>query len=395
MTPVDARYAEVKAIFLDALERPVSEREALVRRRAGDDDGLAREVLELLAHQTNEPLLRADTDPLGIVGEVVDARYRVVSLVGEGGFSWVYRAEHVRWEKPVALKILKLGDGTGVESEVARAFVREGALLDDLSRRTSSIVRSYDVGTWRTPSGRSVLFTALEWLEGETLAERLRRERARGEAPGWSLPEVLRTLEPVARALAVAHEAGVAHRDVKPSNVFLATSEGGERVKLLDFGVAKVAAGDGGFHASTGAGRAVTFAYAAPEQVLRAHGPTGPWTDVYALALVAVELLGGRHPTRGKDVEETMARACDPRHRPTPRAEGVAVSDALEEVFAAALAVSTDARPRDAGRFWDALTAACADASPVTPRSSPSRGVLAAALVVVAVVLVIAVRLLR
>jgi len=172
-------------------------------------------------------------------------------------------------------------------------------------------------------------------------------------------------LAPIAEALSLAHARGVVHCDVKPANVILVRDavDQGARCKLLDFGIARAAWGV----ARGAAGvvrRACTPGYAAPEQLEPTLGPTGPWTDVFALALVVVELLCGRQALRGDCVAILAAQACDPERRPTPRALGAWVADDVEAVFERALEVDPLKRYADAGIFWKALErVAAADAT--------------------------------
>lgn len=361
------RYQQVRSLFMTAQERPAHQRAAWLADTCPDPEVRA-EVLSLLAHVTDDPLIAEAPpaeDPLGLLGVTLDDRYRVEAYVAEGGFGHVYRATHLRWQRPVAVKVFKPFLSPD-DTELRAAFIKEGALLTELSRKTTAIVQSYDIGTWQSPRGVALLFTVLEWLDGRPLSAELGPDRA-----PWPLERVIEVLTPVAQALAVAHASGVAHRDVKPGNVFLLdATPGTPAVKLLDFGVAKVAAERArGFQSTGGKVTAFTIGYAAPEQIARSHGPTGPWTDVYALALMATELLVG-HRIYGDDPLEAMAQARDPQKRPTPRALGALVSDAVEAVFAQALAVDPTLRPREAGVFWSALTAA-ATAPEVRP-SAPS-----------------------
>ncbi len=372
------RHARAKAVFLAALEVPEAERAAFVASRCGggeDGEALAAEVTSLLAHASDAPLLReperrpepprgAADDPLGLVGAVLDERYRVEAFVAEGGFSFVYRARQIRWDRAVALKLFKVA--RGAEEEVRAAFLKEGALLAELSRHTTAIVQSYDVGTWVTPAGEPVLFTALEWLEGQTLGALVAAERRAG-APPWPIARVLEVLGPVAEALAVAHAAGVAHRDVKPGNIVMVEAGDRRATKLLDFGVAKVAAEhERGFQGTGGQVRAFTIGYAAPEQLSKRHGPTGPWTDVYALALLCVELLAGRAATGEEDAVRALRRFFDADARPTPARLGFALPRPLDAVLERALALEPAARFPDAAAFWRALVEAA--------RPTPRRG---------------------
>ncbi len=154
----------------------------------------------------------------------------------------------------------------------------------------------------------------------------------------------------------------IVHRDLKPENIFVAQVAGEEVVKILDFGIGKVKSA-----ASQVAGRmsqdghaptAFTPAYGAPEQWAPKHfGQTGPWTDVWGLALCLVEALAAR-PVIDGDPAAMMGTTLDPVRRPTPRTEGVELPDAVEAVFARALALDPRARQRDAGVFWNELLAA-------------------------------------
>lgn len=334
----------------------------------------------------DEPELRLPVDPMGLVGSTIDGRYHVEAQVGEGGFGYVYRARHLRWNRPVAVKLFKPFEQRGDEEKLREAFVNEGAILDDLSRKTPSIVRSYDVGVWKSPQGLSLLFTVLEWLEGRTLEQVLEQQRADGEKR-WPMTRVLDVLGPIAEALSITHAAGIAHRDIKPSNIFLVedASNGGVVPKLLDFGIAKVAdRSRRGFMSTGHQVSAFSVGYGAPEQFDKRWGSTGPWTDVYALALVCVELLIGKHPVEGSTVIGIISRIMNDAERPTPGASGVDLPEATEAVFRKALAVSTEERYPDVATFWQALSTTLA-----TPSSSERRRNIALALGLVALGIVV------
>jgi serine/threonine protein kinase len=203
----------------------------------------------------------------------------------------------------------------------------------------------------------------LEWLEGETLEEVLWGERQAG-LPPRPLSEAIRMLDPIAYALALAHGKGICHRDLKPGNVvLLGDPRTGERtLKLLDFGVASFfGEARWGVHESTrwkdsnAVACGFTPSYGAPEQFSEAYGVTGPWTDVFALALVVVELVTGREPLGDGKPEELARVAVDAKRRPTLRARGADVPRAVEDVVARALAVYPAERWPTAGSFWSAL----------------------------------------
>jgi len=306
-------------------------------------------------------------DPLNLVGTTVGEKYDIEAVVGEGGFGVVYRAMHRIWKQPVAIKCFKalIDVPPDVRETLLKDFIQEGALLTQLSGRTASIVQARDVGTFVTPSGASVLYMVLEWLEGMTLEAMLEAERARLGYEGgaaWPIEKVMTLLEPVAEALAVVHRRGIAHRDMKPANIFVLAPETDEmHVKVLDFGIAKVvqsAAEHGSFTKTGGKVTSFTPAYGAPEQFSRAQGATGPWTDVYAFALVMTEMLVGRPPLEGDDFIQLGMATANPNRRPTPGAFGVHLAPGLEAVFQRALAVKTADRFATAGEFWQAVRGA-------------------------------------
>ncbi|MBI4704055.1 MAG: protein kinase [Deltaproteobacteria bacterium] len=296
-------------------------------------------------------------DPFGILGTVLEKRYRLDAVVGEGGFGVVYRALHLGFDAPVAVKVLKLPPGLGTEArqKFLKSFANEGRLLFDLGKLHPGFRQVSDTGVAEA-EGRVLPFLVQEWLEGQTLRDDLLGRRAQGLS-GRPLAEVVQLLDPVARALAVAHGHKVAHRDVKPANVFLAKRDGSVTAKLLDFGVAKVmaATGPAALRDPTKDGLAAfSMEYAAPEQWMRKYGATGPWTDVYALALICVELLTERPALDGDDYQQLLGATLDPE-RPTPNRRGASVPEAVERLFAAALAIDPGTRPRHAGEFWDEL----------------------------------------
>ncbi len=305
--------------------------------------------------------LVATADLYGLVGQVLDGQFRVDRPIGEGGFSVVYAGMHIGLDEPVAIKCLKLQTQLG--SAVVEAFIRrfrdESKIHYRLSRGSLHIARTIAAGTTMAPAtGALVPYMVLEWLEGYTLSEELRARRQRGEK-GRSVQEVLRLLDPVADAMAFAHAQGVVHRDLNPSNIFVAHAHGTSKLKVLDFGVAKVisdhALALGPRAATIGQIRMFTPAYAAPEQFHEALGPIGPQTDVYSFAVLVVELLADRTPIEGEHIGEYADRALDPERRPTPRSMGVSVGDAVEAVIAKAVTVDPSQRPSDVGEFWGML----------------------------------------
>ncbi len=307
------------------------------------------------------------SDVFGIVGTTVVGAFQVEAVVAEGGFAVVYRAYHAGFRAPVALKCLKIPQYLSDEDQFKfeEQFHAEAELLFKLSGSIPTVVRPLHVEAVVAPDGSFMPFLALEWLDGETLAEASRRRRETGQAPP-KIEAVIELLNPVARALERAHNfegpegrISIVHADVKPENVFLARVGGEQVVKILDFGIGKaksVASQVAGRVSEVDGGTtSFTPAYGAPEQWSPKHyGQTGPWTDVWGLALTVVEVLAGR-PVIDGDHAAMMGTALDPERRPTPRSEGVTVSSSVEAVFQRALAVDPRLRFPEAGQFWDAL----------------------------------------
>ena len=300
-------------------------------------------------------------DPFGLGGQVLDGQFRVDRAIGEGGFSVVYKGHHVGLDEPIAIKCLKLPGALG--SAVVESFVRrfrdESRIHYRLSQGNLHIARAIASGTTMAPAtGALVPYMVLEWLEGRSLAADFIERRAKG-LRGRSMSEAIKVLDPAVDALAHAHAKGVVHRDINPGNLFLCESHDGTKLKVLDFGVAKIVSD----HALEMGPRAVTLghirifspAYAAPEQFEDKIGKIGPWTDVYALSLVLLEALRDKGVNDGEHLGEFAMRALDENNRPTPRSLGVSVGDETEALLARAVSLVTSERPQDAGELWGML----------------------------------------
>lgn len=298
-------------------------------------------------------------DVFGLVGQVIDNRFRVDAFVGEGGFGTVYRGHHLSFEHPIAIKCLKVPahfSPQGQRTFFAK-FLDEGRVLSKLSH--PAIVRVFDLGVTQA-RGRQVPYLILEWLEGVPLSDFIVSRRSSG-APPLDEREAIGMLRPVVDALAMAHAQGITHGDVKPENVFHTPGGKGARSKLLEFGIAK--AMQEGEDATRMAGNtassfsAFSTPYAAPEQFQPSRfGASGSWTDVHALGLVLTEMTSGVSPYRSRLVAEQFIAATDPV-RPTPRALGANVSDAFQALVGRALALDPRERFPHAGALLDALDA--------------------------------------
>jgi tetratricopeptide (TPR) repeat protein len=258
-------------------------------------------------------------------GALFAGRYRIVARLGSGGAGEVYRAADETAGTLVALKVLFPGSRPDHALERLR---RELRLVRQLTH--PGIVRVHDLG-----EHDGLLYLVMELLEGETLAARLEREGA------LAAGEAERIGRSVLSALAAAHAAGLVHRDVKPSNVFLA--EGGGRVVLLDFGLAR---GMDDLRLTRTGQMLGTPEYVSPEQ---ARGElVGPATDIYSAGVVIWELLAGRPPFTGDTpmaVYDAHARAPLPRSRRVLKA----APRRLRRLLGWMLEKSPRARPRDAG----------------------------------------------
>ncbi|MEB2312749.1 MAG: protein kinase [Sorangiineae bacterium] len=280
-------------------------------------------------------------------------RFVVEREVGRGGAGVVYKAWDLLTEQPVALKILAVDAGIA-PAEEAR-LMREGELLAKLDY--PGIVKTVAYGMLED-SG--LPFLAMEWLDGEDLAQRQRR------APLDMRQAVLLAIR-VAEALGFAHDAGVIHRDIKPGNIFLCRSrveprEGELDVfpKLVDFGVA--ATGD--IRITRNGDVVGTPAYMAPEQA-RGDAPIDVRSDVYALGATLFELVAGRPPHVGPTAIATLARLVTtepPRLRDLRRD----VPPKLDELVHEMLATDPDARPESAREVVELLEESLRDAARVS-----------------------------
>ncbi len=329
-------------------------------------------------------MAEARHDPFGLCGAVIDGKYEVRSLIGEGGFGVVYRGVHKGFEAPVAIKCLKLPPHLDAEAqdELLSKLREEGRLLMKLSQRSAAIVQAHDLGSFTTPTGLRVPYLVLEWLEGRSLGEELRARQLAGEG-GLAPVEALALLAPAAEALAIAHAENIAHRDIKPENLFLVETGSATTLKVLDFGIAKVLAIAPTVDDTSTAGQPQMFTpgYCAPEQLDRRLGATGPWTDVFALALIFVEVVVGRRAIITESYLELAEQLLDHKRRPTLRGCGCEASDELEQVLRRALCVEPGDRYADAAELLEALQTAVDAGGPVrssdrgAPLEAPSSGV--------------------
>lgn len=280
------QYARIKEIFLEACSLPPPQRSSFISKSCAGNNETLREVERLLAHHRPAPAAAAAASPgdkgelkeLAAMltepptfetGDMVAERYRIVSLLGEGGMGRVYRAEDLRLHKTVALKFLPplhILDPTWrrrVEREV------------NLSRAVShpGVCRIHDLG-----EVDGAPFISMEYVDGEDLSSLLRRV---GRITG---PRAIAIARQLCAALAAAHIHGVLHRDLKPANVMI---DGKGRVRITDFGLAVYAG-----QVDRAEIRSGTPRYMAPEQI--AGIAVDERSDIYSLGLVLYEMFTGK-----------------------------------------------------------------------------------------------------
>lgn len=265
-------------------------------------------------------------------------RYTIDDTIGAGGMATVYRAHVDGGGEPVAVKVLH--PRFAAMPDCVERFEREARAASALSHR--HVIRVLDVGT-----AAARPFLVMEYLRGETLADRLYRTGR------LSTEGIAGLMLPVLSAVAAAHAVGIIHRDLKPDNVILAQSEEGERPVLLDFGISKVIEGPKS-RALTQAGQVVgTPYYMAPEQI-RAEALDGR-ADQYALGVILYELATGIRPFRAEQsVFVLMAEILLGQAQPPSQIEA-SIPAAFEAVVLRAMAVRREDRFADVPALGRAL----------------------------------------
>jgi len=263
-------------------------------------------------------------------GRVIADRYRLSEIIGRGGMGEVWKAEHLKLKSPVAIKVLRRSMEEDRDS-VTR-FLREARAAAKL--RSTNVVQVFDYGVEDDSA-----YIAMEFLEGESL-----RDRLRAQGPLSSV-ETARLLTQVSRAVARAHKNGIVHRDLKPGNIHLVPEEGEEIVKVLDFGIAKILeepteATEEMERTNTGAMLGTPY-YMSPEQ-LRGKGSIDTRADIWALGVIAYQCLLGERPFLGETVGDLVVRICaeDP---PIPSECGE-VPDGFDAWFARSTKVDPEER---------------------------------------------------
>ena len=296
------------------------------------DDGHVLVDAQTLARYPKDPML----------GRVLADKYALIGVIGQGGMGSVYVGLHESVGREVAVKVIRNIDGPAAEQLRGR-FAREAKVIGRLSH--DNLVTLYDYGEDQD----GTLYLVMEYLRGQSLGARLRE---RGAFPAV---DAVRVTCQILAAIAEAHELGLVHRDLKPENVLLVPmKDGSERVKVLDFGIAKVIGG-GDHTVETRQGLVLgTPRYMSPEQAIGVD--IGPRTDLYACGVLLYEMLTGKAPFSG---ETPFAVLTAHRITPVPPLPSeLGVAPALERAVGVALAKEPGERFADAHSMAAALRAA-------------------------------------
>ena len=290
-------------------------------------------------------------------------RYRMMSVLGSGAFATVWLAEDPALETHVAVKVL--ADNWATNADVRERFLAEARLLR--SSDNPRLVRVFDVGV--SQDGEARPYFVMEYVPGGTLADRIR---------GMSTREALEYGVAAAHAVQVLHDAGIVHRDVKPSNLLVDDRRTPPRVVVSDLGSAKLLAEASGITVTTG-----TPTYMAPEQIHQSNGFDAR-ADVYAVAAVTYHMLSG-HPAFP---ERTAAEVAQRRvsSRPSALAARLGQPAALDRLLTRALSWDPDRRPATASEFARGLEEVLAYAESPTRVREVATGPVLVLCVVLAVV---------
>lgn len=267
-------------------------------------------------------------------GLLLAGKYELGTPIGWGAHSVVYSATHRLLQRKAAVKVLAKTDD---ESE--RRFAREAKLAGSLSH--PNIVEVYEIG--RMDDGRA--FLVMEFLEGESLEDRLQR------IGPFSIADAMRVGQEVLFALAVAHESQILHRDLRPQNIFMAQTRDGETLKILDFGVSRKFGGEDSILTRPG-----TFLgdvqYVAPEQLYE-DSSIDQRTDIYAVGVLLYRLLTGEPPFAGKALQ--LLTAVVEHMPPAPSTRRPELTSDVDRVILTAMAKRMDDRFNDAESMAEAL----------------------------------------
>ena len=271
---------------------------------------------------------------------LLDKRYRIIRLLGEGGMGSVHLAEHVGLNKRVAIKFLHLE--LAGQDDVVKRFEQEAKVAASI--RHKNIIEVYDVGF----SSDGDPFLVMEYLEGESLASLLKRSGPMSTGAACAV------MEPALLALAAAHRQSIIHRDLKPENIFLAHQpDEPPVVKIIDFGLSKITTGSPDVLCTQTGSIMGTPAYMSPEQA-RGASDIDHRTDLYSMGTMLFEMLTGELPYSGKNFTEFFAKLLTEEPR-APREVYPDFPVEAEPIVRKALCKNTEERFQSAAEMLEAL----------------------------------------
>jgi len=271
---------------------------------------------------------------------LLDKRYRIIRLLGEGGMGSVHLAEHVGLKKRVAVKFLHLE--LAGQDEVVKRFDQEARVAASI--RHKNIIEVYDVGL----STGGDPFLVMEYLEGESLRSLMERTGP------MDLGAACAVMEPALLALAAANRQGIIHRDLKPDNIFLVHQpDEPPVVKIIDFGLSKITTDSPDLSCTQTGSIMGTPAYMSPEQGRGASG-IDHRTDLYSIGTILFEMLTGELPYTGKNFTEFFAKVLTEEPR-SPQEVYAAFPVEAEPILRKALRKNPDERFQSATEMLEAL----------------------------------------
>src|SRR4051812_48941184 len=279
---------------------------------------------------------------MSLIGKSI-GNYQIKAKLGEGGMGTVYLGEHPLIGKRVAVKVL-LEELSSKEDIVSR-FFNEAKAVNDIGHQ--NIVDIVDFGKVKNEYNQDIVYFIMEFLDGESLAARLRRT-------GLSFKETMHVMAQCVSALAASHAKGIVHRDLKPENIYLCPRGGDKNfTKLLDFGIAKLT-GDSSQSHKTRTGLVIgTPAYMSPEQC-EGKGLIDHRSDIYSLGIMMYELLTGRVPFPGEGFGEILVAHLTKQPDP-PSALNPDVTPQLEAIVMHAIEKDRNRRFQNMTEFLAAV----------------------------------------